>query len=86
MTQTILRPLTASQRRVWEFIRDHHARTRTGCGFRRIADALGFASPNASYGLCTTLRDKGWMTFEPNQANTVIPTTDSLEVPDGSTT
>lgn len=79
MTQTILRPITDAQRRVFEFVRDHNARTRTGAGFRQICEAFGFTSPNAAYGHCVALRDKGWITFEQNRANTIVPTDEALE-------
>jgi SOS-response transcriptional repressor LexA len=82
MTHTHLPPLTDTQCRVFEFIRDHNARTRTGAGFRQICQAFGFASPNAAYGHCLSLRKKGWITFESNRANTIIPTLESLEASD----
>ena len=82
MTETFLRPLTPAQRRVFEYIRDHNAATRTGCGFRQINAAMGFSSPNAAYQHCLSLESKGWVTFQRGKANSIIPTLDSLEVSD----
>jgi len=82
MTAIALPPITAKQRRVWEFIRNHNAATRTGTGYREICAAMGWRSPNASYGHCVALRRKGWITFEPSRPNTIVPTAESLEVCD----
>lgn len=53
--------LTAKQRRVYEFIRDTIAARRSPPTRAEIAEALGFASPNAAQAHLRTLERKGFI-------------------------
>ena len=81
MTTTTLPPITDRQREVWQWIRDHHARERIGCGVRDICRAFGFESPNGALCHLIPLRKRGWVEWRDGRANTIVPTLESLEVP-----
>ena len=85
MTTTTLRPLTPRQREVWRWIRDYHARERIGCSVRDVMAAFGTTNPNGAYCHLVPLRQKGWVEWRKDRANSIIPTLDSLEVCDAAT-
>jgi len=67
------RPLTKRQREVLDFI----VKYRVGHGYsptvRDICQAFGFQSQNGAVSNILPLRAKGWITWEPNRARTIMP-------------
>jgi len=91
MTTTALIPLTDRQRSIWRWIRDYHAEHRHGCCVREICARFSMKSPpGAAYTVDVLIR-KGWVEWpagrgEYRAAYCILPSRDSLEVADGSTT
>lgn len=74
MTATIgRRPMTKRQRAVFTFI----VKYRLDHGFSPTVDDIcqqfGFASKNGAMSHLHPLRAKGWITWEPNCARTILP-------------
>jgi repressor LexA len=82
MTATTLPPITDRQREVWQWVRDHNARERIGCGVRDICVAFGFLSPEGALCHLRPLRKRGWVEWRDGRANSIIPTLESLEASD----
>lgn len=73
MTTTTRPPITARQRRVYDWIVQRHAETGSGVGIREIAEGLGFASPSGAYCHLQYLEKRGYVTRTPGRANSILP-------------
>ena len=73
MTTTTRPPITARQRRVYDWIVKRHAETGAGVGVREIGEALGFKSPGAAYCHLKYLEQRGYVTRTPGRANSIVP-------------
>ena len=91
MTTTALIPLTDRQRSIWRWIRDYHAEHRHGCCIRDICREFEMKSPNGAFIAVNVLIRKGWVEWPDGRGEyrmpyCILPSRESMEVPDGSTT
>ena len=63
--------LTATQRRVFEFVRDQLMQDRASPTLREIADKFGYRSKRAAECHLAALIRKGWLTAEPGKARSL---------------
>lgn len=67
-------PLTARQRRVYEFIAEYIAACGYGPTIREIGEGLAIGSPNGVACHLTPLQRKGWIDWQPGLARSIAIT------------
>jgi repressor LexA len=78
MTTTTLRPPTAKQRAVYDWIVAYYQRERVPPTVREIQSAFGVRSTTAIMCHVMPLVKKGWLERRPNRSRSILPTLEAL--------